>query len=244
MYELRGYSDFSHIKHPAEYHIPDDKARLLKHGYYASVSYIDACVGRLLSALLELELTENTIIIIWGDHGWKLGEHNSWCKQTNYDIDTRVPLIISAPGIKDKGSKSYALTELVDIFPTLCDLAGIKTPSYLQGLSVRPLLNQPDLPWKEAVFSQFHRRPRITPDGKRYMGYSMRTKQYHYVEWYYWDNENKVAKELAAKELYDHEIDPQENTNIAEVPENIQIVKKLSKQLKAGWRKAIPKKQI
>ena len=242
MYELRGYSDFSHIKHPSEYHIPDDKARLLKHGYYASVSYIDACIGRLMNTLKELELIDNTIVILWGDHGWKLGEHNSWCKQTNYDIDTHAPLIISAPGIKSKGSKSYALTELVDIFPTLCDLAGIETPSYLQGLSVRPLLDQPDLPWKEAVFSQFHRRPRITPDGKRYMGYSMRTKRYHYVEWFYWDDKNKVAKELAAKELYDHRTDPQENNNIAILPENIKIVNKLSEQLKAGWRAALPKK--
>lgn len=241
MYELRGYSDFSHIKHPTEYHIPDDKARLLKHGYYASVSYIDACIGRLLGALEELGVRDNTIIVLWGDHGWKLGEHNSWGKMTNYHIDTHAPLIISAPSMKNKGGKSYALTELVDIFPTLCDLADVEVPDYLQGLSVRPLLDQPDLPWKDAVFSQFHRRPKVTPDGKRYMGYSMRTHRYHYVEWYYWDFDEKVATELVAKELYDHETDPHENVNIADDPKNKTLVVKLSKKLKAGWKAALPK---
>lgn len=241
MYELRGYSDFSHIGHPSEYHIPDQEARLLKHGYYASVSYVDACIGRLMSALEALGLADNTIVVIWGDHGWKLGEHNSWCKQTNYEIDTHVPLIISAPGMKGRGGKSYALTELVDIFPTLCDLAGIEIPSEMEGLSVRPLLDQPDLPWKEAVFSQFHRRPKVTPDGKRYMGYSMHTERYHYIEWYYWDNEKKTATEYVTAELYDHHADPEENVNIALLPEHAQLVQQLAEQLKGGWRAALPK---
>ncbi|KAA3613794.1 MAG: DUF4976 domain-containing protein [Calditrichaeota bacterium] len=240
MYELRGYEGFEHIKHPSQFHIDDEAARRLKHGYYASVSYVDACIGKLLHALDALGLAENTIIVVFGDHGWKLGEHNSWCKQTNYNIDTHAPLIISAPDVKAKGQASPALTELVDIFPTLCDMAGIKKPTYLQGTSLSPLLNQPEKKWKDAVFSQFHRRPRITPDGKRYMGYSMRTQRYHYVEWYYWDNKTKLATEFVARELYDHESDPNENKNIAQNTENMQIIDRLSKKLKAGWRAARP----
>ncbi|MFC2117575.1 sulfatase/phosphatase domain-containing protein, partial [Bacteroidota bacterium] len=232
---------FKHIKHPSENSFSDDTVKLLKHGYYASVSYVDACVGRLLDELKRLDLYENTIVIIWGDHGWKLGEHNSWCKQTNYEIDTHVPMIIYAPQIKAKGQECDGFTELVDIFPTLCELAGVNVPAYLQGTSVAPLLDKPDLPWKNAVFSQFHRRPRITPDGKRYMGYSMRTGQYHFIEWYYWDNKNKVSTELAGLELYDLNLDPDENNNIANLKQNIELTKKLSNQLSKGWKEAVPK---
>ena len=109
-----------------------EKQKEILHAYYASVSYTDAQIGRLLKALDELGLSENTIIVLWGDHGWKLGEHNSWCKQSNYEIDTRVPLIISRAGVKAKGKSSNALTEFVDIYPTLCDMSGIKIPDYLQ----------------------------------------------------------------------------------------------------------------
>ena len=103
------------------------------------------------------------------------------------------------------------------------------------------LLDQPDLPWKEAVFSQFHRRPKVTPDGKRYMGYSMHTERYHYIEWYYWDNEKKTATEYVTAELYDHHADPEENVNIALLPEHAQLVQQLAEQLKGGWRAALPK---
>ena len=240
MYELRGYSGFKHIKHPSENSFSEDTVRLLKHGYYASVSYVDACVGRLLDELKDLKLYDNTIVIIWGDHGWKLGEHNSWCKQTNYEIDTHVPMIIYAPQIKAKGQKCNAFTELVDIFPTLCELSGVDVPLYLQGTSFAPLLDKPDKSWKSAVFSQFHRRPRITPDGKRYMGYSMRTGQYHYIEWFFWDINNKLPTELAGIELYDFNSDPDENRNIANQDINKQLIEKLSVQLHNGWRAALP----
>ena len=128
----------------------------------------------------------------------------------------------------------------MDIFPTLCELAGIEVPDYLQGTSMVPLLNDPDREWKSAIFSQFHRRPRITPDGNRYMGYGMRTERYHYIEWYYWDNENKTPLDYVTCELYDHEEDPDENRNIANGPGNKEIVKQLSQQLKDGWRHARP----
>ncbi len=238
MYELRGYSGFGHIGHPAQYSLTEEESRVLKHGYYASVSYVDALVGKLLDALEELELDDNTIVIIWGDHGWKLGEHNSWGKMTNFDIDTHVPMIIRVPGMKAGGRRSHGLTELVDIFPTLCDLAGIEKPEYLQGSSIAPLLDEPDLDWKTAVFSQFHRRPKVTPDRGRYMGYSMKTARYHYIEWYEWDNENQVRGGRVATELYDHEIDPNETKNIAGGQGREELLRRLSAQLGEGWRAA------
>jgi arylsulfatase A-like enzyme len=237
-YELTGCYDLEWVKHPSVERLPEETARLLKHGYYASVSYVDACFGRLMAGLRELGLDKNTIVVVWGDHGWKLGEHGSWCKQTNYNIDTRVPLLIRPPGADAQGQYCDQLTELVDLFPTLCDLAGIEIPESMEGVSLRPLLKTPDRPLKSAVFSQYHRRPRNTPDGKPYMGYSMVTPRYHYVEWYDWDNDNKVAGELAAVELYDNGADPGENLSIAGDPGNADLVRSLSRELKAGWRGA------
>jgi len=129
----------------------------------------------------------------------------------------------------------------VDIYPTLCELAGLPVLGYLQGTSMVPLLNDPEREWKSAIFSQFHRRPEVTPDRQRYMGYAMRTERYHYIEWYYWDNDNKVPLDYVTCELYDHNNDHDENRNIADKPGNAELVKQLSIQLKAGWRKALPK---
>jgi arylsulfatase A-like enzyme len=238
MYELRACYDLEFVKHPSVYQLPEETASLLKHGYYASVSFIDACIGKLMDGLRELGLDKNTIVVIWGDHGWKLGEHGSWCKQTNYNIDTRVPLLIRAPGIGGKGAKTDSLTELVDLYPTLCDLAGIEVPDAMEGTSLRPLLEQPDRDLKSAAFSQYVRRPKNSPDGKRYMGYSMVTSRYHYVEWCHWDDATKTAGDLVAVELYDLLSDPDENTNIAGHPENAGTVRGLAEKLKAGWRVA------
>jgi len=238
-YELMGCYDM-YSNHPSLYQQPEDTARMLKHGYYASVSYIDACFGKLMDGLKEMGLDKNTIVLIYGDHGWKLGEHRSWCKQTVYEIDTHVPLIVNAPNITAKGQQCDRLVELVDIFPTLSDLAGINPPEYLQGTSMKPLLENPTQEWKTAVFSQHHRRPKESPDHKRYMGYSMTTDKFHYVEWYIWDNEKKVKGDYVTCELYDATIDPDENINIAGEIENAEIIKSLSVQLQNGWRKARP----
>jgi len=220
--------------------LSEEDARRLKHGYYASVSFVDACFGKLVNGLAELGLDENTIVVVWGDHGWKLGEHGSWCKQSNYDIDVHVPLLMRVPGLSSAGGRSNRLVELVDLFPTLCDVAGIEIPDNMEGTSFKPLLLDPELEWKSAAFSQFHRNPRVTPDGKRYMGYSMVTPRYHYVEWRFWNHIRGVAGDLAAVELYDRENDPDENRNIAEFKENVQIVEQLSRQLQRGWRSAVP----
>ena len=241
MYELRGYWGFKHIKHPSVYQVPDDTARMLKRGYYASVTYMDAQIGRLMDSLKTMGLYENTIIVLWGDHGWKLGEHRSWGKMTNYETDTHVPLIIKAPGFK-KGIKIDKLTEIVDLYPTLLDLAGIDVAPYLQGTSFVPLMKYPNLKWKPAVFSQFHRRPNHNPAKERYMGYSMTTELYHYIEWHYWDDKTKLPGKITDVELYNRKEDPQENVNIGNLPENKKLVNDLSKELHKGWRAAIPKR--
>lgn len=241
-YELKGCYDLEHVKHPAAAQLTEDEARRLKHGYYASVSFVDACFGKLMRGLAELGLAENTIVVVWGDHGWKLGEHGSWCKQTNYDIDVRVPLLMHVPGLTSTGAKCGRIVELVDLYPTLCDVAELPIPDDMEGTSFKPLLQDAKLEWKSAAFSQFHRSPRVTPDGGRYMGLSMVTDRYHYVEWRTWNHVTGIAGDLAAIELYDQRSDPNENTNVAGVDDFKPIVDRLSKQLHRGWRSAEPGK--
>ena len=133
----------------------DDLSRTLLHAYYASVSYVDAQIGKLISALDELGMSDNTVIIVWGDHGWHLGEMGVWGKATNYEIATRVPLIVSTSSMKAKGQISKGLVELLDIYPTLCDLAGLAKPGHIEGRSFAPLLDAPDHVGKQVAISQF-----------------------------------------------------------------------------------------
>ncbi|MFT5886073.1 MAG: iduronate 2-sulfatase [Arcticibacterium sp.] len=241
MYELRHYDGFGHIGHPtAGYKMNEDTMRTLRQGYYASVSYVDALLGDLISHMKEIGIYENTIIVVWGDHGWKLGDHNSWGKMTNYNIDLKVPIIIRSPNQINRGAQTYAITELVDLFPTLCELAEIDIPAYMQGLSLVPLMENPKLNWKKAAFSQFHRRPKVSADGKRYMGYSLNTPEYHYIEWYTWDHKNGTKGKLTDIELYDRENDPDEKVNLSSNIELAEIKQSLASQLANGWRKALP----
>ena len=151
-FELRARADI-----PKKGSIDKELAINLKHAYLACVSYVDAQIGRMLSALDEAGVRDNTIIILWSDHGWHLGDMGIWGKATNYEIATRVPLIISTPNMSAaiRGKKSNALVELVDMYPTLCDLAGVSLPAHLEGQSFAPLLSDPGRDWKKAVFSQF-----------------------------------------------------------------------------------------
>lgn len=151
-FELRTRADI-----PKYGDITPEMAVKLKHAYLGCVSYVDAQIGRMIAALEEAGIANNTIIIVWSDHGWHLGEMGIWGKATDYEIGTRVPLIIKTPNMLDKnrGQKSDALVELVDMYPTLCDLAGVKKPTHLEGLSFAPLLKNPKLPWKKAAFSLF-----------------------------------------------------------------------------------------
>lgn len=219
--ELRNYAGI-----PAQGPMPDDLARNLKHGYYAAASYMDAQVGKVLNELDRLGLRKNTIIVLWGDHGWKLGEHGEWCKHSNVENDTNAPLLMSAPGMKQAGKRTRALVEFVDIYPTLAELAGLPLPAHLEGVSFKPLLDNPERKWKSAAFSQY-------PRGK-IMGYSMRTDRYRLTVWVARDDHAKVE----TIELYDHQTDPQENTNVAQSqPETVNT---LMPQWKKGWRGAKP----
>ncbi|MFC2102276.1 sulfatase [Bacteroidota bacterium] len=236
--ELRGYDDCRDLPLPTEKPWDEARQREIKHGYYASVSYIDAQIGRLLDELDRLGLAENTIVVLWGDHGWKLGEHNGWCKQGNYEIDTHSPLIVSGAGVKAKGKTSEALTEFVDIYPSLCEMSGFEIPDHLQGTSFVPLLENPDLEWKTAAFSQFllGRYGRTATIKEEMMGYSIRTDQFRYVEWYQWNKADGKKGELLSRELFDHDNDPQENKNLAGNPEYKETVESLSLQLNQEWR--------
>lgn len=222
--EMRAYQDIP------EGDIPDDLARQLKHGYYAAISYMDAQLGKVLDELDRLKLRDNTIIVLWGDHGWKLGEHGAWCKHSNVENDTHAPLIISAPGLKTAGKHSKSLVEFVDIYPTLAELAGLSLPAHLEGVSLVPVLRDPTKTVKTAAFSQYPRPNK----GQRLMGYSMRTDRYRFTRWVERNDHTKAV----AVELYDHQTDPQENTNIANDPKNGALVAQLTAQWEKGWQGA------
>lgn len=219
--ELRNYTNI-----PKEGPISDEQSRELIRGYLASTSYTDAQVGRVLDALERLGLEDETIVVVWGDHGWKLGEYGTWAKHTNFEIDTRIPLIARVPWIGADG-RTDAFVETVDVYPTLADLTGLPRP-VTQGVSFTPVLRDPEIPWKTAAFSEY-------PRGGGIMGRSIRTDRYHYVEW-----QDRQTGEVRARELYDHEVDPGETRNVAEDPANAQVVQDLSRRLKAGWRAARP----
>ncbi len=222
--ELRNYQGM-----PDEGPVGDTLARQLKHGYYAAASYTDAQIGKVLDELDRLGLRKNTIIVLWGDHGWKLGEHGEWCKHSNVENDTNAPLLFSVPGMKAVGQSTKALVEFVDIYPTLAEVAGLPLPQHLEGTSFKPLLDDPKRPWKPAAFSQY-------PRGKKLMGYSMRTDRYRFTAWVDRQDHSKVE----ALELYDHQTDPQENQNIAKMPANADLVNRLMAQWKQGWQAAKP----
>ena len=235
--ELRAYTGSHDLPNPEDIPWDTERQRELIHGYYASVSYVDAQIGRLMDELENLGLLENTIVVLWGDHGWKLGEHNSWGKQTNYEIDTRVPLIISGKGVKEKGKTSNSLAEFVDVYPTLCELSGFEIPDYLQGESLTPLLNNTNAKVKDAAYSQFllgRFGPKKSRKQER-MGYAVRTENYRYVEWYNWNKVTNSKGKLLARELFDHQNDPGENINIANDTTNSAVVSKMHEVLGKGF---------
>ncbi|MDP6083292.1 MAG: sulfatase [Verrucomicrobiota bacterium] len=230
-YELTHYMDLIDFPKPwDERRVSDTLARRLMHAYYASVSYVDAQIGRLLKALDEEGLAENTIIVLWSDHGWKLGEHNGWGKMSNYEIDTRVPFIIAAPGLETAGQATDTPVELLDIFPTLCDLTGIDTPDFVQGESLLPLLKNPTAKPDRVAHSQYYRNL----DGGEYMGYAMRTRTHRFVEW----REFGTGR-VTARELYDHRENHTEAVNvIGNAPEEL-VTDLTSRLLKTHPRRAL-----
>jgi len=191
-----------------------DLQKLLIHGYYASVSYTDAQVGLLLDALKDLKIDKNTIIVLWGDHGWHLGDHTMWAKHSNFEQATRTPLLISAPGFKGN-QQVKGLSEFVDVFPTLSELAQLPIPQGLAGKSLVPMLKDPSVKLKEFAQSQY---PRLNDKA---MGYAIRTENYRMVMWFKGDfHQQKIEANnpVLGIELYDYQKDPLEKENLAEKP--------------------------
>jgi len=221
-YEMRHYSDLINFPKPGDPPVDDAIARRLIHGYYASISFVDAQIGRLLKTLKSEGLDKNTVIVLWSDHGWKLGEHNGWSKMSNYEIDTRIPLIVCDPRAKGAGRRCDELVESVDIYPTLCELAGVPLHDKLEGASFGRLLDDPKRQFKKEIFTQWMRRH----ERVFYMGYAMRTDRHRYVEW------RKLPEgTVAHRELYDLDADPQEDSNIIDSAAD-ELVATLRKRLR------------
>ncbi len=243
--EMRGYTDIpplTSFTDQKEYGItlPIDKQKELIHGYYAAVSYTDANVGKLLDALDSLGLTKNTIIVLWGDHGWHLGDHNLWCKHTNFEEATRAPLIIAAPGYNS--SKTNSQSEHIDIFPTICELAGVSIPTVLDGKSLVPLMKNPGSIVKEYSVSQYP-RSNATAENERLgyasanaMGYSIRTKQYRYTIWMNngFRSTQAFSNDLIiGTEMYDYKKDPLEKVNVAKEKKYAAVAKNMNEKMMA-----------
>ena len=222
--ELRNYSDIPEFATlPADslrIGLKIEKQRELIHGYYAAVSYMDAQVGILLNTLESVGTLDNTIIVLWGDHGWHLGDHDLWHKHTNFEEATRAPLIIAGPGIKS--GKTNSLTEFVDVFPTICDLAGVAIPKNLDGKSLKPLMLNNKAKGKEYAISQYPRKLKKAEMAKfgytdaKMMGYSLRTDKYRYTIWMnnFTSKQNFSESQVYASELYDYVKDPLEKVNV------------------------------
>lgn len=223
--------------------LPDQITLDLRRAYYSAVTWIDSLVGEVIRELDSLGLSNNTVVSFIGDHGWQLGEHGEWCKHTNFEITTHAPMMIHIPGLTDHGIVTEQLTEFVDLYPTIVEAAGhgslplcpedsVNTKICREGTSLLPLIIKPDTAIKHTAFSQFRRPGNI-------MGYSMRTNRYRYTEWVdfkyaptykaNWDIKHGV-------ELYDHNVDPEENYNGADDPKYHDIKTELSKLLHKGWR--------
>ena len=250
--------------------IPDSIARELRRAYYSCISYTDAQIGKVVKQLEAQGFADDTVIVIWGDHGWQLGEHNEWCKHTNFEDVVHVPFLLHVPGITDKGMRTKALVELIDIFPSLTELVGIETPplcpegkqnvlACVEGSSFVPLLHTPDQEWKKAAFSQFPRPSDGLPhipshppfnhsEYESVMGYTMRVENYRFTEWYGFDHNTAQPdwNDIWGTELYNHTHNViffnDDNVNLALKTEMKTIVEDLQKTLQAGWRAAMPKK--
>jgi arylsulfatase A-like enzyme len=181
---------------PAKGPVSDETARNMIHGYYACVSYTDSQIGKLLDELDRLEISNNTIVVLWGDHGWNLGEHTLWCKHSCYETSMQIPLIVRAPGING-GQRRDHLIETIDLYPTLCELTGSTLPEHLEGRSFAGLMKSPDIDWKDAAVGRFQ-------DGD-----TIRTELFRFTE--YTDRKGKLVSRM----LYDHSDDPNENVNVS-----------------------------
>lgn len=208
---------------PANWGLSEQDRRQAIQAYYASISFMDAQVGRVLDALDRLKLADRTIIVFWSDHGYLLGEHGQWMKQSLFEPSARVPMVLAAPQAKAKGQACGRTVELMDIYPTLVDLCGLPTPkeprTYQRGTSLRPLLDDPNHPWSKPAYTQVRR----SANRRSFAGRTVRTERWRYTEW----DQGK-----AGVELYDHQADPAEERNLAQAPEHAATVAELRKLLR------------
>ncbi|MEM9825374.1 MAG: sulfatase [Planctomycetota bacterium] len=256
--ELKNYPDIGRDK----MQLDDATTRRLIHGYYAATSYMDAQVGKLLDALEANGLAESTTVVLWGDHGWYLGDFGAWCKHTNHEVATRVPFLVRpAPSLQaslgfDPGKETNAMVELVDLYPTLCELSGFELPDHLHGDSVVPLLSDPDRPWAEAAFSQYRRtepagyaglspQPKTaTPKNAKpknnrrrgipNIGTSVRTRDFRYTVW-----KRQIDGSVSAEELVDFRTDPGATRNVIADPryaDNLDRLRELATRSATGVR--------
>jgi uncharacterized sulfatase len=200
--------------------VPPDRKREVIRAYYASISFLDAQVGRVLDALDRLGLADNTIVIFMSDHGYMLGERGQWMKQMLFERSARTPLMMAGPGVTAKGRASTRIVELLDLYPTLAELAGIAPPPGLHGRSLAPLLRDPNAQWNHPALTQVLRGPAT----ERFKGYSVRNERWRYTEW-------EGGKR--GTELYDEDGDPNELRNLAEDPKHGKVVAELRALLKA-----------
>ena len=229
--EIRGYGGT-----PKDREFTDKETRRYRHGYYAAISFLDAQVGEVLDALDESGMAEETVVVFTSDHGFHIGEQALWGKTSNFELDARVPLIIASPlkrHAPSVGQRTGALAELVDLYPTLSEVAGLKPielPENLEGKSLVPVLRDPLAKVKDAAFTQ-HQQPFYgSRENWEAWGYSLRTERWRYTEWRAID-----GGEVVAQELYDHNNDPLETENVAGDEANAALLKKLSKRLKEGF---------
>lgn len=217
--ELRNYSDI-----PAEGPLSEAQQRELIHGYYACISYIDAQIAKLIKALEKEGVADNTVIVLWGDHGWHLGDHGLWCKHTNYEHATRAPLMIIAPGMP-AGQRTGTPTEFTDIFPTLIELCGLQNAPELDGVSLVPVLQDEAAEVRPFAISQYPRGPR--------MGYTMRTQRFRYVAWYKAPEGTipSANDKPIAEELFDYRTDPLERINLTTDPQYAPAVEAFAVQM-------------
>tara|TARA_B100000768_G_scaffold100310_1_gene93373 strand:+ start:930 stop:2369 length:1440 start_codon:yes stop_codon:yes gene_type:complete len=197
---------------PAQGKLDDDLARNLIHGYYASVSYMDALIGELIKELDDLGLRENTTIILWSDHGYFLGEHGFWCKHSTFHEAVKIPFIMSSPGYA-KNQITDSFTELVDVYPTLCELANITPPDYIHGKSLTPVLKNPSIQLKDEIYTRYKQ------------GEAVIDANYSYTEFY-------RGKTYVGNMMYDMKTDLKQNIDISKIPANAKLVKMYSQKLK------------
>ncbi len=224
---------------PPNYGMREDLQRTVVQAYYASVSFMDAQFGIVLNELERLGLSKNTVVAFISDHGYHLGEHGQWQKMTVFEEAARVPMIISAPSMKAAGKSTPRLAELVDLYPTLADLCRLSAPKELEGTSLKPLLDDPNRPWKKAAFTQvIHSAQGGRADqggrkkgSEKATGRSVRTELWRYTEW---------AEGKYGRELYDQQTDAKEWHNLADDPKYAATVQELKTLLHNGWKSAGP----